>query len=294
MSADNGPVLVVGATGRQGSATATALLERGRPVRAFVRNPDAPQARRLRDAGAELTVGDLDDEESLRTAMDGVHGVFLMLTMMDGVHISLAAVADEERRGKAVADLAAKAGVAHLVYSSLHGVGAGSGIEYYDAKEHIEDHIRALGLPATVLRPVSFMDNFATYNRPSRDGNHLVLALPVPPDLPMPLIAIRDIGRFAALAFDRPAEFLGRTLDLAGDIPTPTQIAETLSRAAGLAPRTVQVPVEQIRAFDEQVGKMFAFFNSRPAPAIDVPALRTALPDLMTLDAWLTATDWTL
>ncbi|MFE3225056.1 cupin domain-containing protein [Nocardia sp. NPDC059228] len=53
------------------------------------------------------------------------------------------------------------------------------------------------------------MDNFATYNRPARDGDHLVLALPVPPDLPMPLIAIRDIGRFAALAFDRPDEFLG-------------------------------------------------------------------------------------
>ncbi|BAW05413.1 NmrA family transcriptional regulator [Nocardia seriolae] len=239
-------------------------------------------------------MGDLDDEDSLRAAMDGVHGVFLMLTMMEGVHISLAAVAAEERRGKAVAELAAKTGVAHLVYSSLQGVGAGSGIEYYDAKEHIEDHIRALGLPATFLRPVSFMDTFATYQRPSRDGDHLVLALPIPPDLPMQLIAIEDIGRFAALAFDRPDAFLGRVVDLAGDALTPTEIAETLARRAGLTPRTVQVPVAQISAFDEQVGKMFAHFNSHPARAIDIAALRAELPELLTFDGWLRATDWKL
>ncbi|MEC3954410.1 NmrA/HSCARG family protein [Nocardia sp. CDC153] len=294
MNAERGPVLVIGATGRQGTATVTALLEKGWPVRAFVRDSEAPKARALRDAGAELAVGDLDDEESLRAAMDGVHGIFLMLTMMDGVHISLEAVAAEERRGKAVADLAAKAGVAHLVYSSLNGVGMGSGIEYYDAKEHIEDHIRALGLPATMLRPVSFMDNFATYSKPTRDGDDLVLALAVPPDAPMPLIAIEDIGRFAALVFDRPEEYLGRVVGLAGDSPTPRQIAETLARAAGLIPRVVQVPVEQIRAFDEQVGKMFAFFNTHPTPAADIPALRAALPELMTLEDWVRHTDWKL
>ncbi|MEC3914978.1 NmrA/HSCARG family protein [Nocardia sp. CDC160] len=294
MSPSRGPVLVIGATGRQGGATARALLEKGWPVRAFVRDPEAPAARRLHEAGAELRVGDLDDEDSLRAAMDGVYGVFLMLTMMDGVHISLDAIAAEERRGKAVAELAAKSGIEHLVYSSLRGVGAGSGIEYYDAKEHIENHIRALGLPATMLRPVSFMDNFATYSKPTRDGDHLVLALAVPPEQPMPLIAIEDIGRFAAVMFEHPEKFVGRTVDLAGDNPTPIQIAETLARTAGLTPRTVQVPVEQIRAFDEQVGKMFAYFNSHPEPPVDTAALRADLPELMTLEAWVRATDWQL
>ncbi|WP_040810949.1 NmrA/HSCARG family protein [Nocardia concava] len=294
MNEAHGPVLVIGATGRQGSAAARALLEKNWPVRAFVRNPEAPAAVRLREAGAELVTGDLDDEESLRAAMDGAYGVFLMLTMMEGVHISLDAIAAEERRGKTVADLAAKSGIEHLVYSSLRGVGAGSGIEYYDAKEHIENHIRALGLPATMLRPVSFMDNFATYSKPVRDGDNLVLALAVPPEQPMPLVAIEDIGRFAAVAFERPGEFIGRTVDLAGDALTPVQIAETFARTAGLTPRTVQVPVEQIRAFDEQVGKMFAYFNSHPEPPVDLAALRADLPELMTLEAWIAHTDWKL
>ncbi|AYF75260.1 NmrA/HSCARG family protein [Nocardia yunnanensis] len=294
MSNPRGPVLVIGATGRQGGATARALLDKGWPVRAFVRDPDAPAAQRLRAAGAELVTGDLDDEGSLRAAMDGVYGLFLMLTMMEGVHITRDAIAAEEHRGRTVAEVAAKSGISHLVYSSLRGVGSGSGIEYYDAKEHIEDHIRALDLPATMLRPVSFMDNFATYNRPTRDGDHLVLALAVPPQQPMPLIAISDIGRYAAVVFEQPEKFLHRTVDLAGDNPTPVQIAETLARAAGLTPRTVQVPVEQISAFDEQVGKMFAYFNSHPEPPVDVAALRADLPDLLSLEAWVRATGWKL
>ncbi|UFS96577.1 NmrA/HSCARG family protein [Nocardia huaxiensis] len=294
MTTHNAPILVIGATGRQGTATARALLELGRPVRAFVRDPEAPKAVALRDAGAELAVGDLDDEDSLRKAMDGVHGVFLMMTMMEGVNISLAAVAAEEKRGRRIAELVQELGISHLVYSSLSGVGQNSGIEYYDAKEHIEDRIRELELPATILRPVLFMDNFATYNKPSRDGDNLVLALAVAPEVSMPLIAIDDIGRFAALAFDRPEEFLGRTVTIAGDILTPPQIAEILGRAAGLTPRTVQIPLEQLRAFDEQVAKMFAHFNTHPHEPVDLAALRSAHPDLLDLNGFLHATDWKL
>lgn len=288
-----GPVLVIGATGQQGGATVRALLRRGWPVRAFVRDPGSAKAAGLRAEGVELVVGDLDDTRALRDAMDGVHGVFLMLTMMSGRNISLAAVAAEERRGKCVAELAAERGVAHLVYSSLAGAGAGSGIEYYAAKEHIEGHIRALGVPATVLRPVSFMDNFTTYNRPVRGENgSLTVALAVRPDLPMSLIAVRDIGEFAAIAFARPREFLGRTLTLAGDALTPPQIADTFARVTGMPARSVQVPIEQIAAFDEQVAKMFAFVNAHPAPAIDLGALRGMHPDLMDLETWLRRTNW--
>ncbi|MFB8009595.1 NmrA/HSCARG family protein [Nocardia sp. NPDC056000] len=294
MTAHTAPILVIGATGRQGGATATALLERGWPVRAFVRDPEAPKAVALRAAGAELMVGDLDDEDSLRKAMDGTHGVFLMLTMMSGVNISLAAVADEERRGRRIAELAGELGIEHLVYSSLSGAGTDSGIEYYRSKERIEERIRELALPATILRPVLFMDNFATYNKPTRDGDDLVLALAVAPEIPMPLIAINDIGRFAAIAFDRPEEFLGRTVVLAGDVLTPPQIAEILGRAAGLTPRTVQIPIEQIRAFDEQVAKMFAHFNTHPQAPVDLGALRAAYPELLDLNGWLRATDWNI
>jgi uncharacterized protein YbjT (DUF2867 family) len=226
MADHKGPVLVIGATGQQGGAAAQHLLERDRTVRALVRDPDSPAASTLQRAGANLVVGDLDDPTSLRTAMEGAHGVFLVLTMMVGPKISPEGVVAEERRGKAVADLARESGIEHLVYSSLNGASARSGIPYYESKARIEEHIHALGLPATILRPVSFMDNFATYNRPVLEDRELVVSLAVRPELPMQLISVRDIGAFAAIAFDRPDQFLGRTSSSAG----PSRSPETYSR----------------------------------------------------------------
>jgi uncharacterized protein YbjT (DUF2867 family) len=285
-------VLVIGATGQQGGATARHLLERGRTVRALVRDLASPAARALQWAGADLVVGDLDDPASLRTAMEGAHGVFLVLTMMAGPRISPEGVVAEERRGKAVAGLTRESGTGHLVYSSLNGAGARSGIPYYESKARIEEHIRALGLPATILRPVSFMDNFATYNRPVLEDREIVVSLAVRPELPMQLISVRDIGAFAAIAFDRPDQYLGRTVEIAGDALTPPQIAETFGRACGLPARFRQTPIEQVRAFDAQLAQMFTFFNEHPSELADLPALRAEHPGLMRLDTWLRETGW--
>src|ERR1022692_1133166 len=165
-------------------------------------------------------------------------GVFLVLTMMVGPKISPEGVVAEERRGKAVADLARESGIEHLVYSSLNGASARSGIPYYESKARIEEHIHALRLPATILRPVSFMDNFATYNRPVLDDGELVVSLAVRPELPMQLISVRDIGAFAAIAFDRPDQFLGRTVEIAGTYsrlrrsPRPSAVSAACRRVS--------------------------------------------------------------
>ncbi|WP_194834535.1 NmrA/HSCARG family protein [Nocardia sp. XZ_19_369] len=293
MNSNKGPVLVIGATGQQGRATTAQLLERGWEVHAFVRDLDAPAARALRASGANLIEGDLDDVDSVRAAMDGAYGVFMMLTMMTGVHITSAGIEAEQRRGKAVADLAKASGIEHLVYSSLKGADENSGVEYYAAKTAIEAHIASLDLPATVLRPVFFMDNFNAFNRPIVDENGaLVLNLAVRADIPLSLISVHDIGAFAALAFDRPADYRGRAVPLAGDRLTPPQIAETFGRVAGLPARSNQVPIEQVRAFDEQVAKMFAYFNDGPDEPIDTAALRKDHPALQTLESWLHTTNW--
>jgi uncharacterized protein YbjT (DUF2867 family) len=292
MADSQGLVLVIGATGQQGGATARQLLDRGRRVNALVRDPNSAAAGALRAAGADLVPGDLDDPASLRSAMEGVSGVFLVLTMMVGPRISAEGVAAEERRGKAVAELARDSGVGHLVYSSLNGADARSGIPYYDSKARIEEHIRTLGIPATILRPVSFMDNFATYSRPVLDDGELVVSLAVRPDLPMQLIAVRDIGAFAAIAFDRPDQFLGRTVEIAGDLLTPARIAETFGRVCDLPARFRPTPVERIRAFDQQLAQMFTFFNEHPSQPADLSALRAYHPGLMGLEAWLRLTGW--
>jgi uncharacterized protein YbjT (DUF2867 family) len=123
------------------------------------------------------------------------------------------------------------------------------------------------------------------------DGE-LVVSLAVRPELPMQLIAVDDIGAFAAIAFDRPDRFAGRTLEIAGDVLTPPEIAETFGRVCGLPARFRQTPIEQVRAFDEQLAQMFTFFNEHPSELPDLPALRADHPGLTRLETWLRTTGW--
>jgi uncharacterized protein YbjT (DUF2867 family) len=232
MAGQDDPVLVIGATGQQGGAAARALLERGRAVRALVRDDSAPAARQLREAGASLANGDLDDADSVRSAMRSVSGVFLALTMMTGPRVTLPGVAAEERRGKAVAELTSAAVISHLVYSSISSAPLHTGIPHVESKMRIEEHIRALGLPATILRPVSFMDNFASLTRPAVEDGELVISVGLRPQTPLPLVAVRDIGTFAAIAFDDPGSYVARRLTLAGDCLTGPQIADVFAQAA--------------------------------------------------------------
>jgi uncharacterized protein YbjT (DUF2867 family) len=292
MAGEDGPVLVIGATGQQGGAAARALLERGLAVRALVRDPAGAAAQALREAGASLVSGDLDDLASLRAAMTGVHGVFLVLTMMAGPRVSLDGVAAEVRRGGAVAGLAAEAGVAHLVYSSINGADQRTGIPHIDSKGKIEQAILATGVPATILRPVVFMDNFATLTRPVLSGGELTVSLALHPDTLLGMIAARDIGAFAAIAFCQPDRFAGRQVEIAGDFLTGPQIAETFSRTAGIPACFQQLPIEQVRAFDPEVAKMFAWLDTGAQRPPDLAALRADHPGLMTLEGWLRATGW--
>jgi len=133
------------------------------------------------------------------------------------------------------------------------------------------------------------MNNFATYNRPVLDDGELVVNLAVRPELPIQLISVRDIGAFA---FDRPDQFVGRTVEIAGDVLTPPQIAETFGRVCGRPARFRQTPIEQIRAFDVQLAQMFTFFNEHPSELADLSALRAEHPGLMRLETWLRETGW--
>ena len=76
MGVTDKPVLVVGATGKQGGAAARHLLASGWQVRALVRDTQGAPASRLAAAGARLVRGDMDDTASLAAAMRGVYGVF--------------------------------------------------------------------------------------------------------------------------------------------------------------------------------------------------------------------------
>src|SRR5215831_741314 len=147
-------ILVTGATGRQGGAVIRHMLPGNWKLRALTRSPDSEAAQALVRQGIEIVAGDLEDPASLQRACRGVYGVY-------SVQDFWAVGAQREvRQGLNIADAAKHAGLQHLVYSSVGGAERNSGIDHWNSKWEIEKHIRKLGLPATIVRPAAFMENY--------------------------------------------------------------------------------------------------------------------------------------
>ncbi|GAA3162475.1 NmrA family NAD(P)-binding protein [Nonomuraea salmonea] len=258
-------------------------------MRAVTRDPGAAAARALTRAGAELVRADMDDPASLAAAAEGADGLFSVQPTVGspGTPAGFSAE-DEVRWGRNVADAAHAAGVRHLVYASLAGAGRhdteklpGNTI----SKWRVEQHIIRLGLPATFLRPVSFMENYTgAYHL--HDG---AVATAFAADVPQQVMAVDDVGAFAALAFGRPGEWIGRAVDLAGDELTPRQIAAAISEAIGRPLPYVQIPLEVIARLGADFAHAYTWLNERGYRA-DVAFTRALHPGLMDLRTWLRRT----
>ncbi|WNV89490.1 NmrA/HSCARG family protein [Umezawaea sp. Da 62-37] len=274
-------VVVVGATGKQGGAVAAHLLADGWHVRALTRDALSPAASALTGAGAEVVVADMDDPASLERAFDGADGVFSVQPAPHdpGAPVGYSTGA-EVRWGRNVADAAAVSGVAHLVYASLVEAAEHTGVPSFDSKWEVEQHIRSLGLPATVLRPVTFMDGLVV-SKDVLDGSFTHV---LDPDTRYQLIGVDDIGAFAALVFGAPEQYVGRSLTIAGDERTPRELAAVLGRALGHPVAYHQIPMSLIRRHDPGLASVF---EAPVAPKADVAGLRAAHPGLMTFEAWL-------
>jgi uncharacterized protein YbjT (DUF2867 family) len=287
MASSDRTVLVTGATGRQGGAVIRHMLPRGWKLRALTRNPGGQAARDLEQKGVEIAQGDLDDMASIERAVRGAHGVY---SVQDYWTIG---ARREVQQGKNLADAAKKAGVNHFVYSSVGGAERSSGIDHWETKWEIEQHIRKIGLPATILRPAAFMENY--YIDQVEIGILKgKLMDPIRADKPYQTIAADDIGAFAAYAFDDPDQMLGKELEIAGSELTNPQAAEVFSRVLGKPVRFQKLPMLMVRLFlGREFYQMFDWFN-RAGFQADIPELRRRFPEvhLQTLEEWLRSEGW--
>lgn len=276
-------ILVSGATGQQGGAVLRHLLDIGFHVRVLTRNPNQTTARDLAESGVEVFKGDFMERDSLDRALDGVHGAF----SVQNAHS--AGIEGEIEQGKAFADAAKDANVKHFVYTSVGGAERNTGIPHFDSKGEIEKHIHSIGLPATILRPVFFMNNWTRFKETILGGQ---LLSPLSPDTKLQQIAVDDIGFFAALAFADPDKWIDQAIEIAGDELTMTETAETFSHALDQKVEFVQVPWDK---WEEQAGEemttMYRWFEEKGYQA-DIKKLRDLHPGLKNLTSFLQTQDW--
>jgi len=278
-------VLVTGATGHQGGAVMRSLLAAGWKVKALVRDAKNPSSRTIYRKGADLVVGDLDDRDSLDRALKDVYGVFSVQTW-EGHGIE-----GEIRQGKNLADAAAgNAGVKHFIYSSAAGATLRTGVPFIDSKETIENHITSIGLPSTIFRPVYFMFNFSSPEMHAAVA-HGTMTMAIRPDKPLQMIAVEDLGEFVRLAFEHPGEYVGKSMDLAGDEMTMSQVASAFSRLLGKTVRYAYQQIEDVRRFNADAAKMFEWLNEQ-GYQVDIAALIAIYPGLMSFETWLRKSRW--
>ncbi|MFQ5543249.1 MAG: NmrA/HSCARG family protein, partial [Nitrospiria bacterium] len=278
----NETILVTGATGQQGGTVVRHLLRQGEAVRALTRTPS--KATDLKQLGVEVVEGNLSDRTSLDAALKGIKKVFLVTTFFEE------GMDAEVRQGITMVDAAKAAGVEHLVFSSVGSAHRKTSIPHFETKWQIEQHIQKIGLPATILRPTAFMENFGTFWQPSPQG---VLMVPLRPATKLQMIALQDIGKFAAAAFLRPAEFIGQAIDLAGDELTMPEAASLLSSPMGRSVEFQQLADDQAEAaVGSDFARMFRWFNEIGYD-VDIPTLkqRWGIP-LMTFKEAVDRASW--
>jgi len=223
-------IFITGAGGKTGRALIKSL-SKIEPVSALVHREEHVAA--LKSLGAEeVIVGDLLDESSLRSALEGARAIY---------HICPNMSPDETQIGKLVIDEARKAGVEHFVYHSvLHPQ-----IEimnHHWQKMRVEEMLFESGIPFTILQPAPYMQNLlASWKSINEDG---VLRVPYSVDSRFSFLHLDDLAEAAKVVLTDP-NHKNATYELAGTAPTShVEVAEIFSRVLN----------REVRAEKEEIG----------------------------------------
>lgn len=305
--ADKKVIAIAGATGAQGGGLARAILNDptgGFTVRALTRDTTSEKARELAAAGAEVVAADVDDPASLKKAFAGAHGAYCVTFFW--AHFS---PEKEQAEAKNMAEAARDAGLKHVIWSTLEDTRkwvpltdnrmptlmGKYKVPHFDSKGESDHLFSDLGLPVTLLLTSFYWDNLIFFGMGPKKGPDGVLGFTLPMgDKKLPGIAAEDIGKCAYGIFRRGQELVGKTVGIAGEHLTGTEMAAKLGQALGQTVRYNAVTPEAYRGFGfpgaEDLGNMFQFkrdFEEDFCAARDLAFSRSVNPELQTFDAWL-------
>jgi uncharacterized protein YbjT (DUF2867 family) len=305
--ADKKIIAVVGSTGAQGGGLVRAIAaDKNSPfaARAITRKLDSDKAKAIAALGVEVVAGDLDDGASVERAFAGAYGAYCVTNFWE--HFSpereLVQATNQAKAAKA-------AGLQHVVWSTLEDTRKWVPLDddrmptlmgkykvpHFDAKGEADEVFRSLGVPTTFLLTSFYWDNFIYFGMGPKRGPDGILAITMPMDgKKLAAIAADDIGKCAYGIFKRGSEFIGKTVAVAGEHLTGSEMAAALSRALGQEVRYNAVPPEVYRSFGfpgaDDIGNMFQFkrdFNDYFSGVRDTSVARSLNPELQTFDQWL-------
>lgn len=293
----NRPILVTGATGKQGGAVVRALLQAGRSVRALTRDPRSAAGQALAAQGVDVFKGDFNDPSSLDAALAGVDGVF---SVQMGSHPD-----DPETEiltGKALIDAAHRADVSVIVHTSVARAGDHDNFIdwnegrweplYWKNKAAVNEMVKSQGFRHwVILKPALIMEDLLP---PMADSMFPTLAergefdTAIELDTRLDWIAAQDIGAFAAAAFADPERFNGHEIDLAVESLTLVELAAKLAEGTGRPVSVVTTPEdEMIARGDHPLHVRSQVWDNVEGYKVDLNAVRSWGVPLTTLDQFI-------
>lgn len=304
-------IAVVGATGAQGGGLARAILNDKSgsfAVRALTRDIKSDKAKELSRLGAEVVAVDVDDVESLKTAFAGAYGAYCVTFFW--AHFS---AEKETASAIAMAQAAKHAGIQHAIWSTFEDtrrwvplidnrmptLQGRYKVPHFDAKSEADHVFTDLGVATTFLLTSFYWENLIYFGAGPKRGPDGELAITYPMgDKKLPGISSEDIGKCAYGIFKRGKEFIGKTVGVAGEHLTGTQMAASLTKALGKTVRYNDVPPDMYRSFGfpgaDEMGNMFQIkrdFEKAYCGARSVDMSRSLNPSLQSFDQWL-AVNW--
>jgi uncharacterized protein YbjT (DUF2867 family) len=292
-------ILVVGATGQQGSAVVDALLKLPASVPPFhilavTRNTESAKARALVEANPSsitLVKGDIKDPSTTFEAHpSNVSSVFIFTV-----------IGNEDVAGKAWVDAALEHKVEQIVLSTVDRGGERSwdnptNVPHFRQKHAVETHLRdrveelsktGQKVRWTILRPTAFLENM---NPGTFCKVFTAMWSTLAADRSLQFISTRDLGSFAARAIADPATWDRKATSLAGADITYSQAQEIFKRVIGQdLPQTWAVLARGMFLLIPDVGRMFEFFE-REGYGADIAALQQIEPSLQDFETWLKET----
>ena len=274
-------IFVTGATGNQGRAVVQSLLDNGFIVKALTRNPSLPAAQNLQMQHAEIVQGDLNDPESFKHHLKDADGLFCLLTYENGIE-------KEIKQGIDLANSAKDNGVKHFLYSSVIFADLHTGVPHWDSKKIIEDHIKKIELPYTIIRPASLYENFLIPQVKSRIVKGKLVS-PVNKNIIQQFISSQDIGKISAAIFMNPEKYLGRVIPLAAEEMNMQQAAAIFSEVLEKEISYQKLPKIITRlVMGKLLYKMFKWINENDAVIMEnLDWQKNEFTDLLTLKQWI-------
>ena len=278
---NNKTIFVTGGTGNQGGAVARNLIEQGFTVKVLTRNPNSIESENLKKMNIEVVKGDLNNADTYREYLKNVYGIFSVQTFENGVE-------KEINQGITLATLAKEFGIKHFLYSSVFGADLNTGVAHMESKFKIENHIKQIGLPFTIIRPTSLFENFLIPQvKKGILKGKLVQA--IHRNTVLQYIAAEDIGKAAAKIFQESEMYLGKTIPLATEQLSTQEVADKFSEVLNKKIEYKKLPVLVTRLFlGKNLYKMFKWMTEISSFQKEVVDLtKKEFPNPISLKTWI-------